>query len=265
MSKIAVIDADTILYAVALNSEQSLGDNEPPLQMLTQEQANKEVSNRLEAIADALNADNAIVCLTDARNWRNAIYPQYKKNRKDKPKPNMLAPLRAAVLAGDATSFPTLKIKWLEADDVVGISAGVLERGGKKEPIIVSIDKDLWTVPGVHWNPSPTKNGKVRPIETVSERMADRMHMLQTMTGDVVDGYPGCPGVGKVKANTLLDEAWDKEYSAAHLWSEIEQMYITRGFTAEDALVQARVSRICRVDDWDTTSRRVRLWQPPKE
>ena len=31
-------------------------------------------------------------------------------------------------------------------------------------------------------------------------------HMMQTLTGDTADGYPGCPSVGKVTAEKILKD-----------------------------------------------------------
>jgi hypothetical protein len=42
-------------------------------------------------------------------------------------------------------------------------------------------------------------------MHEITEAQADRFHMIQTLTGDVTDGYPGCPGIGPVKAEQILN------------------------------------------------------------
>jgi DNA polymerase-1 len=37
----------------------------------------------------------------------------------------------------------------------------------------------------------------------------------------------------------------------------------SKGLTEEDALVQARVARICRASDYDFKTKEVKLWNPP--
>src|SRR5690606_12264806 len=63
------------------------------------------------------------------------------------------------------------------------------------EKVIVSEDKDLHTVPGLHFNPA--KDSKVRYVSTLD---ADRLFLYQTLVGDPVDGYPGAPRIGPKSA-----------------------------------------------------------------
>ena len=84
--------------------------------------------------------------------------------------------------------------------------------------------------------------------------------MQQTLTGDATDGYPGCRGVGpKSKYVAALAEA----PSLREMWKVVLEGYASKGFTPEDALVQARCARILRATDWDFAERRPRLWTPP--
>jgi DNA polymerase-1 len=45
-------------------------------------------------------------------------------------------------------------------------------------------------------------------------------------------------------------------------WEAIVEAYESKGFTEEDALVQARVARILRKDDWDFDNNCHKLWTP---
>jgi DNA polymerase-1 len=66
----------------------------------------------------------------------------------------------------------------------------------KTQRIIISQDKDMQTIPTQVWRKGD--------LVTVTEAEADYYHMFQTLIGDITDGYKGCPGIGKVKAEKLL-------------------------------------------------------------
>lgn len=141
--------------------------------------------------------------------------------------------------------WPSYKYPGLEADDVLGIWA---TRGGI-DPIIVSDDKDLKTIPGKLY-----RQGELEEIDPV---FADYYWLSQTLTGDTADGYPGCPGIGAVKAEKVLKGC------KGTMWEAVVEAYEKAGLTAEDALIQARLARILRASDWDATKKEVILWTPP--
>jgi DNA polymerase-1 len=161
--------------------------------------------------------------------------------------------------------YPVLLIKGLEADDVCGISAGKLQRAGR-EPVIVSPDKDLLQIPGKVYQTVPTNCGTAgkKQIVDITEEKGDEWHLIQTLAGDTVDGYKGCPGVGAVKARKLMEECREKGLSPAERWKRVVALYEEKGLTEEDALVQARVARILRFTDWDANKKAPILWTPPR-
>ena len=77
----------------------------------------------------------------------------------------------------------------VEGDDVMGLLC-------RKEDVIVSDDKDMLTIPGLK-----LKGGEL--IQT-SEWAANFAFYSQVLIGDTADNYPGCKGVGKVKAAQVL-------------------------------------------------------------
>jgi DNA polymerase-1 len=186
--------------------------------------------------------DQYVVALSDTKNFRYDVYPAYKSNRKATRKPMLLKPMREWVLK----EYKTFLRPGLEADDVLGIlsTSDVIFPG---ERTIVSIDKDMKTIPGRFYN-SGTKELKV-----ITEEEADYWHLYQTLIGDSVDGYPGCPGVGPVKAQRLLEDSCT--------WETVVKAY--KG-DEEAALMQARVARICRKSDYDFDKKEVILWSPIK-
>lgn len=255
--RLAVIDADSVLYTTALSAEMKAGSQDGEdlwfeIKDLTQCYA--EVVDKLECLVDLVEAEDAIVCLTASKCFRYGLLPTYKANRNGMRRPAMLLDLQAMVM--ERRPFGVLAVKGLEADDVCGISAGALQKAGLREPVIVSIDKDMKSVPGLVFSPMRADEG----ILEVSLQQADRAHLYQTLIGDPVDGYTGCPGVGPKKATKLLDEC--AHASSGSQWAFVEGAFLARGQTARYALTQARVARILRASDWDATKKDISLWSP---
>jgi DNA polymerase-1 len=259
--RIALIDADGILFAAALGGETRCGDEQ--LQMLPLPAVVRDCWERIEAMVEAVEAEDAFVILSDRRNFRFDILPSYKSNRKGGPRPLLLDQLRGAIV--EEARYPVLLIEGLEADDVCGISAGKLQLAGR-DPIIVSPDKDLLQIPGKVYQTVATNSGTkgVPQVIAVTEEAGDEFHIRQTLAGDPVDGYKGCPGIGNVKARQLIERCREEGLSPAERWKEVVKLYEEKGLTEEDALVQARVARILRFSDWDAASKAPILWEPPR-
>lgn len=235
--------------------------------------------NRMDAelahVQEVLGASTMKVALTDAaENFRRSFWPSYKAKRRKTRKPMVLPVLRQHLLDNYAAYLrPNL-----EGDDVIGILAThpTLVPGDK---IIVSADKDFFTIPGKFWRMVDDGRETVR----VTEAEADRYHMLQTLTGDTTDEYPGCPGIGPDKAAKALDtgtilvprqhvlksgprkgevETRYDEQEGFPAWDVVVSRYEAAGLTEADALVQARCARILRWTDYDYQKKEPILWTP---
>jgi DNA polymerase-1 len=145
-------------------------------------------------------------------------------------------------------TYPSFCKETLEADDCMGILATKFP--GKT--IIVTMDKDLLTVPGKMYKLNQDGTGEWYDTD---EKEANYRFLLQAMTGDATDGYAGIPGVGPKKAEEIL-----KKHGA--VWKTVEDAYIKAGLTKEDALLNARMARILRQEDWDFDNEQVKLWNP---
>lgn len=207
--------------------------------------------DKLASILKRWKAKDYIIALTDGENFRKGILDTYKANRNPRDKPLCLPQLRAHILK----EHRTYQRPHLEADDVLGILATSTKIIGTPRRIIVSVDKDMRTIPGEYWN---SKKGK---LYRVSEDEAAYRHMFQTLTGDVTDGYKGCPLVGPAKAAKILDGL----NGYAELWPAVVKAFEKQKLTEEDALVQARVARILQVTDYDFKKKEVKLWEPPQK
>ena len=247
--KTLLIDGDIVAYQIAAALETAInwGDDLWTLHADAGE-GKYRVDNFIETLLEKLNATAVVIALTDVQNFRKTIYPEYKSNRADIRRPMILQELKNHMMEHHHTFLRP----WLEADDVLGILATspVLVRGDK---IICSIDKDLHSIPGVHYNWR-----KEETIE-VSEKDADRFHMIQTLTGDPTDGYPGCKGVGGVTATKILDGL----NTYAEMWPVVLETYRKKGMEGL-ALPMAQIARICRRDDYNFKEKVVIPWTPPR-
>jgi DNA polymerase-1 len=187
-----------------------------------------------------------VVCFTAADNFRKRVLPSYKANRTG-GKPLVYQDTVMAV----EERFRTERIHGLEGDDLMGILATTVPK--YEGAVSVTLDKDMRGYPGLHFNPL-----KDRQVRLVTLEAANRWWMMQTLMGDPTDGYSGCPGVGEKRAAAALDGARTLEA----LWRKVVETYRSKKLTEKDALLQARVARILRREDYDRTTKEVLLWHP---
>lgn len=243
--KVLLIDGDILLYKIAMNNEVETHWGDGLWTLHSDANICKaDVDLVIEDLGSSLEADDYVVALTDSKNFRKDVLPTYKNNRKDKRKPLALKELREYVIKKHRG------IVWdnLEADDVMGIMA---TEPTEEERIVVTIDKDLKTVPC-----NLSSDGL--NVERIPERLADYWFMIQTLTGDKVDGYDGVEGIGIKTAEKLI-----KKYTNVpllDLWKIVKKIYVDKGYTEAEALQQARVARILRHGDYNKKTGEVKLW-----
>lgn len=260
MTRTLLIDADSLVYAAAAANETCTKWEEDPetwTYHANLDGAVVHLRSSLSSMQDRLNADELVLALSDYKDpWRQKLLPTYKEHRKKVRKPSLLKPLRDFV----REVYTVFQRQGLEGDDILGIlaTAGTPPEPVRGERIVCSLDKDLATIPGLHFNWRKDDQADDPVITEVSESSADRFHMRQTLTGDTTDGYKGCPKIGPVKADRILGE----RQTVPEMWPVVVEAYNKAGLTEQDALVQARVARICRASDFDFKSRQVKLWEP---
>jgi len=242
-----LIDGDEYLFRACIANELDIrwDDNNHVLQA-NEEACWTDFAGSIDKLANKFNTQDIRVCFSgtyDTPNFRLAIDPTYKASRQEKRKPLCYAALRKEA----EDTYSTTAVPGLEADDVMGI----LATDPGRDCVIVSQDKDMKTIPTRIWT------GK--ELLSITEEEADFWHMYQTLTGDAVDGFKGCPGVGPVGAEKLLARAMADE---ADMWPFVVKAFEKAKLTEEDALTQARLARILRWDDWDKTKKEPILWTP---
>jgi DNA polymerase-1 len=196
----------------------------------------------VQKLVDDTGCKEFKLCYTSKDNFRRKVYPPYKRKRSPKPVGY------GALKEWSKEKYPSFEKPGIEGDDCMGI----LQTKFKGKTITATMDKDLKTVPGQLLHLDQSLNGK---LIDVTEEDAWRNFLTQTLTGDVTDGFPGCPGIGPVTAKKLLD-------TKGATWETVKHVYLKAGLTEEDALTQARCARILHESDWDFEKGEVILWNP---
>lgn len=277
-----LIDGDTLAYIAASAAQHTMEDDQGFVQPFANvNEGMALVDNLILGWMRELKAHFMQVYLSDPEaNWRMELMPDYKSNRdrSSQARPLLLARLKEYLRKQyDATHWASL-----EADDTLGILMTTQDLF-PGEVILVGKDKDFKTIPGLHYQIGSDKRGTIREV---TEESADFFHMVQSLAGDRIDGYPGCPGIGMKRAMTILADPvilepehgvvtrgvrkgqtttkWMPKPAHGNLWMCIVTHYMKEGLTERDALLTARMAHILRYEDYDRDTGAVTLWVPPK-
>lgn len=219
-----------------------------------------------------------LAIISGGGNFRMDVLNSYKGNRVGKRKPVGYRDFCESILKQHKdTSF-----FWpgVEGDDVLGILSTNPQLAGCDKVIIVSCDKDFYTIPGMF------KRLSDGSFKISTEEEADRYHMYQTLIGDTTDGYGGIPQVGDGAAVPFLENPqfyyqdvkvmksgprkgeevpfWtsrDPEPEET-LWDCMVSLAAKQGMSELELLQQARVARILRSSDWNYETKEPILWTP---
>ena len=244
MSKTTLlIDADVLAFEASVVAEESIQWKEELWTVhADMALAKARVINRIEEFKDTLRCKDYILCLSDRANFRRKLYPDYKANRSKSRLPIILRQVKQWII----DELGGLLWANLEADDVISILATSME----EETIIVSIDKDFKSVPGIFFDYN--KGEYHQP----SLEEADNFHLIQTLTGDSTDGFSGVPKVGAVTAKRLLDKE-------GYTWETVAKCYKDAGLTEQDALMNAWMARLLRSENYNIETKTIeKLWTP---
>lgn len=242
-----IIDGDIFLYRASFGAESEVcWDTSEDFWTLYGDlnEAKSSFNEQVQRVIETVGISDICICFSGRDIFRKKFFEAYKANRIGKRKPVLLKPLRDAIEA----KYNCLTIQHLEADDLLGLIA-------KEGDIMCSSDKDLLTVPGMHYNPMQSERGVIQ----VTPHEAIYTHFIQTLCGDTADNFKGCPGVGVMTARKKMLVAPPGE-----MWKTVVSLFEAAGLTEDDALVQARLSYILRGDDYDFITGQINLWTPEK-
>jgi len=248
-----LLDADVLLYRFAFKNEFSVDfDDGDALQTFADlALAKAEYDDFVRDLQKRLCVTDVVHCLSSSGDtFRYELYPEYKANRNQSTVPTLKDSLKSWVIA---TKNHMIEPR-LEADDLMGLMQ-------TDDTIICTIDKDLDTITGLHFNWNKDT------LYEVSQEGADRFFLMQTLMGDTTDNIKGCPQIGKVKAKRFIDE----HFSDEDLWEQIVDLYhkqmiryidleITCEEAEEEALMTARLVRILRAGEYDFDTKEIKLW-----
>ena len=268
-----IIDADVLRYQLAFSNTANIdwnGDGNT-VEAIQPERAKVKLDEFIEDLLEKFGTTKYVLALSCKKhNFRKDVKSDYKANRSEKPKPALWHILDEFVYREYADKI--VEIENLEGDDILGLL--MTHPRPKRCPgsrIMVSIDKDMQTIPGRLYNPNKPDLG----TRTISVHDANLFWMKQTLSGDTVDHYTGFPGIGHKLADELLmpiHEAHLDETPEVHLaalWDAVKTAYTTRiprggdkPLTVKDAVIQARLARILRYGDYNPKKGVVNLWTP---
>lgn len=217
-----------------------------------------------------------VFAFSDDRNWRKELVDEtYKENRKATRKPVGYRAFVEALREQPDTICVTEER--LEADDVIGIIASNAKAFKAQKVTIISIDKDFRTIPNCDFLWCSTGNIMEQTVES-----ADFWHLYQTMKGDITDGYSGIKGWGEKSEDFLRDPyllkrtevviksgknkgdtrvTYEKQTPMNEtVWDCILSVAERVDMTEEDVLKQARLARILRYDEYNLSTKEIKLW-----
>ena len=239
MPEVAVLDGDIIAYRAAFWAET---------------EGIEDLENRIKhdiAAWTPSGVTKAYIAVSCSRstNFRRGVWDAYKRHRDDSGRKH---PENLPLAIEMVTQENKLDIPCLEADDVMGImSSGY-------QAVAVTIDKDLRSVRGWHWNPDKEET----PV-LLDARQAEYNFHKQWLTGDTTDNIPGIWKCGPVKACKILDSCSPEAWTAA-VMATYEKAKDAEGkpYDLDYCIKMAQCVRILRAGEYNKDQKQPILWQP---
>lgn len=272
--KIALIDADTVIFTACLRAEYmeellpkefyddavySMLIKHPyydaekhAIAKLNEEVAIAEIKSKLERIMDRTGCESYELYLTWGRdNFRYHIHKDYKANRATVRVPPGLNQMKMWAVNKMGAR---LCDKWEADDEVVYLK--------KKHPdrfLLCAIDKDvLNSVPGKHFNyyESSKFNIDMKWVETEQEDARLWLYK-QCIMGDDSDNIKGCKGIGPKKVEKFIKPGMTDD----ELWQGVVAAYKSVGRTALDAAINMNLVNMHLLVEEDGELR-IKQWLP---
>ena len=234
------VDADFYAYRACQSAETELDWGDDLITIASNFRVVLDIfEGELNNLRKRFDTNNVTLYFSDSKNFRKVVCPDYKGKR-TKRKPVGYKRL----LDWCGANYKVVRYPNIEADDALGLECHLDPR----EFILVSPDKDMKQIACRLFNGEDEI--------TVAPEEADYWFWTQCLTGDPVDGYKGVPGIGGVGAKKILDKAESP-------WEAILESYIKAGQTEDDAIRNARLARILRPGEYNSTTKEPILWTPP--
>ena len=166
------------------------------------------VLNMLNKLLDEYQPQKiAVVFDTPGKTFRNDIYAKYKANRP--PMPEDLRPqIEPLFRSIKALGLPLIRIKGVEADDVIGTLASIAEKNNI-QTVISTSDKDMAQLVTERVTLADTMSNKTYDSEGVINKFGVEPSQIidyLALVGDSADNIPGVPSVGPKTATKWLSK-----------------------------------------------------------
>lgn len=152
-----------------------------------------------------------------------ATISRYKGNRLGTAKPKHYDAIRKHMTEKhDAKTYA----KW-EADDTACMILDKKSNDTTSQYILAAIDKDLYQMPGMHYNPNKPEEG-IYPVEAFDGWYSFYLQMLMGDAADNIKGLSGTkehPGGGKKKAEALLSDCKTIEELCTAVWQAYQDKW----------------------------------------
>ena len=166
------------------------------------------VLNMLNKLLDEYQPQKiAVVFDMPGKTFRNDIYAKYKANRP--PMPEDLRPqIEPLFRSIKALGLPLIRIKGVEADDVIGTLASIAEKNNI-QTVISTSDKDMAQLVTERVTLVDTMSNKTYDSEGVINKFGVEPSQIidyLALVGDSADNIPGVPSVGPKTATKWLSK-----------------------------------------------------------
>lgn len=234
------IDADFFAYRSCQVNELELDWGDDLITIVSNfKEITRVFTQEIDKLKTRFDTTKVLLYFSDSKNFRKLVDPEYKGKR-TKRKPVGYKRL----LDWCKANYKCIRYENLEADDALGLECHL----DTSDFVLVSPDKDMKQIS------CRLFNGEEEFDVTLAE--ADHWFWTQCLTGDPVDGYKGVPGIGAKGAEKILAKTEDP-------WQTVVACYEKAGLTEADAIRNARLARILRPGEYNSTTKEPILWTPP--
>ena len=201
MKKLLIIDADSLIWAVAYKfSEEKLS---PEDVWMVENRCTLELK---DILVESKCTEFVGLMAGSTPVFRNnlALSQPYKGTRKEKP--DWYTELSPIIKGFLESKYGFQTVEGIEVDDALSMIANTYAHRVRQpeeeeiELILASKDKDMLQIEGNHYNYSTKK------WLLVTEEQSEQNLWEQVLKGDSSDSVGGIPGIGAKKASTILEE-----------------------------------------------------------
>lgn len=143
--------------------------------------------------------------------FREALFPAYKANRKSEGTPTDLDrqfPYIDRLLA--CYGIPSVSLAGYEADDVIGtLAKKFYDQSPDNQIFVVTGDKDMYQLVNdrtFYINPMKDIVADVQKVELIVGVPPNQITDVMALRGDTVDNIPGAPGIGEKGSVNIIKE-----------------------------------------------------------